>query len=246
MRLSRLLLAALLLVPVAVASAGAQVLHGRVTDAADGAPVAAAQVAALDSTGATAAWAMSARDGRFELRLPAGGSFRLHVSRVGFRDGISPAVTVEGHDQVGVDLSLQADVIRLEGVEARSRVTPPFRDQRARGFFDRMDRGRGWFYTPEQIAQMNRSRTSEVITHSAGITMRGTRPWLGGTRRGCSPTIYVDGFRKPPDIPLDDLVSPSVIWGIEVYRYSWDIPNDLPRDDLAANCGVILIWTSHS
>lgn len=246
MRPLRLLSCCALLSFVLATPAPAQVLYGRVTDAADDAPVAAAQVAALDSAGATATWAMSGRDGRFELRLPAGGSFRLHVSRVGFRDGVSPPVTVQRGDRMGVDLALRTDVVRLEAVEARSRVTPPFRDRRARGFFERMDRGRGWFYTPEQIAQMNRPRTSEVITRDAGITMRGTRPWVGGNRRGCSPTIYIDGFRKPRDIPLDDLIAPTAIWGIEVYRYSWEIPSDLPRDDMVGTCGVIMIWTAHS
>jgi hypothetical protein len=240
------LLSAALLLSFAASPAAAQVLFGRVTDAADGAPVAAVQVTALDSAGATAAWALSGRDGSYEIRLPADGTFRVHATRVGFRDETSTEVAVIARSRVPVDIALRTDVIRLEGVEARSRVTPPFRDRRARGFFERMERRRGLFYTPEQIAQLNRPRTSEIITHSAGITMRGTRPWVGGTRRGCAPTIYIDGFRKPADMPLDDLVSPSVIWGIEVYRYSWDIPNDLPRDNLAANCGVIMIWTSHS
>ena len=230
----------------AAAPARAQALYGRVTDAADGSPVAAALVTALDASGATLASTASGVDGRYELALPGGGSVHLLVSRLGFRTGISPAVAVQAGDRVGVDLSLRPDLVRLEGVEARSRVTPPFRDSRARDFYTRMDRGRGLYFTPEQIAQLNRPRTSELITHYAGVTMRGPRPWLGGNVRGCSPVIYIDGFRKPRDLPLDDLIHPSVIWGIEIYRYAFEIPNDLPRDDMGGNCGVIMIWTTHS
>ena len=57
------LLSAALLLSFAASPAAAQVLFGRVTDAGDGAPVAAVQVTALDSAGATAAWALSGRDG---------------------------------------------------------------------------------------------------------------------------------------------------------------------------------------
>ena len=245
MRPIRLALAALLLAVFAAAPAAAQILHGRVTDAVDGSPVAAAQVAALDSSGATAAWTLSRRDGSYELKLPLGGAFRLHVSRLGFGSGISPTVSIVTGDRMGVDLSLRPDVVKLEGMEAVARVTPPFRDARARNFFERMDRGRGTFFTAEQIAEMNRPRTTDVITYNAGVTMRRGRVWMGGDRRGCSPTIYVDGYRKP-GVLLDDALAPSDVWGIEIYRSSMEIPNDLPRDDMLGNCGVIMIWTLHS
>ncbi|HEX6371165.1 MAG TPA: carboxypeptidase-like regulatory domain-containing protein [Longimicrobium sp.] len=238
-------LSALLFALLAAAPAAAQTLHGRVTDAVDGTPVAAALVAALDSAGATVAWTLSRRDGGYELKLPAGGAVRLHVSRVGFGDGVSPAIAIVGGDRMGVDLSLRRDAVRLEGVEAVARVTPPFRDTRARGFYERMDRGRGMFYTAEQIVEMNRPRTTEVITYRAGVTMRRGKVWLGGDRRGCTPIIYIDGFRKS-GVLLDDALAPSDIWGIEIYRNSFEIPNELPRDDMSGNCGVIMIWTLHS
>lgn len=235
-----------LLLPLAVAApAAAQVLYGRVTDAADGTPVAAAQVVALDSAGTAAVWALSGRDGRFELRLAEGGAFRLHVSRVGFRDEVSPGFAIAPRERREMDMSLRTDVVRLEAVEARSRVTPPFRDPRARGFFDRMQRGRGWFYTPEQIIQLNRRRTTDLLTTYAGISLRRGRLWLGGDRRGCSPTIYIDGVRRPT-VLLDDALAPGDIWGIEIYQHPWEIPSDLPRDDMVANCGVVMIWTPHS
>ncbi|HEX6371166.1 MAG TPA: carboxypeptidase-like regulatory domain-containing protein [Longimicrobium sp.] len=234
-----------LLAALCAAPAGAQTLYGRVTDAVDGSGVTAAQVAAVDSTGATAAWTLSGRDGRFELELPAGGSFRLHVHRVGFRDGISPAVAIAQGDRMGVDLSLRAEAFRLQGIEARVRVTPPFRDRRARGFYERMDRGRGLFYTAEQIAGLNRVHPTEVITYYAGINVVNGRLWMGGDRRGCSPALYIDGHYRPGEF-LDNELEPGDIWGIEIYRYAWEIPNDLPRDDMAGTCGIVMIWTSHS
>jgi hypothetical protein len=231
---------------LAAAPAKAQTLYGRVTDAADGSPVAAALVTALDGVGGEAARVVSGPDGRYELPLPAAGAYRVQVSRIGFRTGISPAVAIGEGERMGVDLGLRTDAVRLEEIEAQSRVTPPFRDSRARGFYERMDHGRGMYYTPEQIARLDRPRASELITTNAGVGMRGGRVWLGGDNRGCMPWVYVDGFRKPRDIPLDDLIAASAIWGIEIYRYAFEIPNDLPRDDLTANCGVVMIWTRHS
>ena len=135
MRPSRLLRLAALLFAVAAASpAGAQVLYGRVSDAADGALVSGALVTALDSLGQTAASTLSGADGGYELTLPAPGAFRVQVSRIGFRTGIAPAVTVGAGARMSMDLALRADAVQLESVQAESRVTPPFRDRRARGF----------------------------------------------------------------------------------------------------------------
>lgn len=236
-------LPALFLALLAAAPAGAQTLYGRVTDAVDGSPVAAALVVALDGAGAESASAVSAPDGRYELRLPAAGAFRVRVSRVGFRTGISPAVSIGEGERMGVDLGLRQDAVQLEAVEARSRATPPFRDARARRFFDRVDGGRGLYYTPEEIARLNRSRTSDLITYKAGVTMVGGRVWVGGNRRGCSPAIYIDGIRKSAAVPLDEMIHPTEIWGVEIYPQGLDIPHDLPRDDVGGRCGIIMIWT---
>jgi Carboxypeptidase regulatory-like domain len=239
-------LSALLLALLAAAPAGAQTLYGRVTDATDGSPVAAALVTALDGAGAETARTVSRSDGRYELPLAAAGAFRIQVSRVGFRTGISPAVTIGEGERMGVDLGLRPDAVRLEAVEAQSRVTPPFRDARARRFYDRMDRGRGLFYTPEEIARLGRTHTSDLITYKAGVSMVGGRVWVGGNRRGCSPTIYIDGIRKSPAISLDEMIHPTEIWGIEIYPQGLDIPHDLPRDDVGGRCGIIMIWTRHA
>lgn len=246
MRTLRLsLLPALLFLLATTFPAGAQTLYGRVTDAVDGGGVTAAQVAAVDLTGATVTWTMSRRDGRFELRLPAGGSYRLYVRRVGYRDGLSGKVAISDGDRMGVDLSLRAEAFQLEAIEARTRVTPPFRDARARRFFERMERGRGIFYTAEEIAEMGVKSPAEALTYAAGVSIRRGRLWMGGDRRGCSPRLYVDGYYRPGEF-FDDELEPGDIWGIEIYRHAAEIPSDLPRDDMIGTCGIVMIWTAHS
>lgn len=235
----------LLTIFITAVPAAAQTLYGRVTEAVDGSAVTAAQVSAVDSTGATVAWTLTGREGRFELRLPAGGTYRLHVHRIGYRDGISPVVAVAGGDRMGVDLSLRAQAFQLDTIQAQARVTPPFRDRRARGFYERMDRGRGIFYTAEQIAEMGVDHPMEAITYAAGVTIQRGRLWMGGDRRGCSPRVYVDGFYRPGEF-FDNELEPGDIWGIEIYRHAWEIPAGLPRDDMAGTCGIVMIWTSFS
>lgn len=235
-----------LLAVTAAEPAAAQVFHGRVTDAADGSPVAAAYVSAMDGAGAAVASTATGRDGRFELPLPAAGAYQLRVSRVGYRTGTSPAITIAQGDRMDVDLSLRADAVQMEAVQATGRVTPPFRDQRARGFFERMDRGRGRYIGPEQVQEMDAARTSDMLrtipglSFSSGLGSAGLR--LGGRQRGCTPTLYIDGYRfQPyPGWRLDDHVASPDVWAIEVYMYATDIPPDLPRE--VGRCGIVMIW----
>jgi Carboxypeptidase regulatory-like domain len=244
-----LLLYAAALLAAAPVTARAQAVYGRVADAADGGPVAAAFVVALDGAGAAVASTVSGTDGRYDLALPAAGSFRLQVSRVGYRTGISPPVAVGPGDRMGLDLSLRSAAIALDQVQAR--VTPPFRDVRARQFYARMDRRRGRYLSPERVQQLGLTRTSDLlrtipgVSFSSGLGSGGLR--LGGRLRGCTPILYIDGYRfhPYPGWRLDDHVGVEEVWAIEVYMDGADIPAELPRDGMG-RCGIVMIWTHGS
>jgi hypothetical protein len=63
----------------------------------------------------------------------------------------------------------------------------------------------------------------------------------GGAVGMCSPAIYLDGVRidQSSSFPIDDLVNPSILEGIEVYTLA-----GAPAEFLSFNsCGVILFWT---
>jgi hypothetical protein len=254
------LLLAFVFALTAAAPAGAQVLYGRVTDAADGARVAAALISVVDEAGNPVANTISGTDGSYDLPLPAGGSVRVYVSRIGFRTGISPEVVVGEGERIGVDLALRPDAVQMEALQAQARITPAFRDRRALGFYDRMDDGMGRYLTREQIVARGAHTTSELLRDIPGIHFAGgarsTNLWMGGNvlRRpgtgslgGCTPFVYIDGFlQKLGHRPLDDFVEPSEIWGIEVYRYAYEIPSELPRQAMLGNCGAIVIWTLDS
>jgi hypothetical protein len=232
----------------AAAPARAQVLYGRVLDARDGWPIDAAAVAAVDSGGVVVASMFSRPNGRYELRLPRAGSFRIRVERLGYTPGLSPAVSVAVGDSMGVDLSLRAAAVALDSVEVEARRIPNFRDARARTFYQRMDRGRGRYISPERVQELNRPFTSDLlrtipgVAFSRGLNSSGLR--FGNGSRSCTPLVYIDGerFRPYPGWRLDSHVRAADVWAIEVYRYAEDIPPELPRE-MDTRCGAVVIWT---
>jgi hypothetical protein len=60
----------------------------------------------------------------------------------------------------------------------------------------------------------------------------------------CAAEIFVDGMhvtRWPGSVSVDDLATPGVIEGIEVYTGAGRVPAELRTAGVA--CGVIAIWT---
>lgn len=64
---------------------GAQAVRGTVVDSATSQPIGDFTVQLLDSAGASVAAALAQPGGRFALRAPAAGTYRLRVLRIGFR-----------------------------------------------------------------------------------------------------------------------------------------------------------------
>lgn len=78
-------LLALLVSSLAFAPVGAQVVRGSVVDSATSRPIGDFTVLLIDSTGVGVAAALAQPGGRFNLRAPAAGTYRLRVLRIGFR-----------------------------------------------------------------------------------------------------------------------------------------------------------------
>jgi Carboxypeptidase regulatory-like domain len=255
MTLKPLLLAAgFALALFTAAPAAAQAVHGRVTDASDGTPVSAATIEALDAAGAVVASAMSGADGRYELPLPAGGSYALQVSRVGYRTGRTPPVPVGDDDRIGFELRITAAALTLDAVQVEAEaqdIPADLRDPRARGFYKRMQGGIGRYLSPDRVERMTFPLASSMLRSVPGVTFRegSTRTglWMGGPRTGCSPTLYVDGRHIIQGVRVDEVVGAEDIWAVEVYRYDFEIPADLPREVPPGawdrGCGAVLIWT---
>lgn len=70
---------------LAVTPAGAQLVRGSVIDSATSRPIGDFTVQLIDSTGMGVAAGLAQPGGRFSLRAPAAGTYRLRVLRIGFR-----------------------------------------------------------------------------------------------------------------------------------------------------------------
>ena len=179
--------------------------------------------------------------GAFRFSLPRAGSYRLLAGQVGYRDAISPRLTVRTLDTLQVEFSLARDAVVLDPVivTARSRrLTPAAQD-----FYHRATNSIGGnFITRAEIERAHPLRTTELLRHIPGVQMA---PIPGGNtvtiRGSCRPTVYVDGVRVEGYRTIDDLAQPLELEGLEVYRS----PDQAPAQytGMRAGCAVVLLWT---
>lgn len=115
-------LAPLLLALAAALPARAQVVAGEFVDA-DGTPIASARVSLRDEAGATVRTALTDEAGRFLLRAPAAGRYRVRGERIGFE--LTETGPVELAEGARVEQRLVGDdqrvILETVSVEAGSR-----------------------------------------------------------------------------------------------------------------------------
>jgi hypothetical protein len=230
-----------------------QTVRGRVLDRNSGEPIAGASVRVVEEAGNAAVQGQSDVMGGFVISLPVAGTYRFTAVRIGFATFTSSPVVVAAGAVVDVELRMSPVAVALDSIAVSVRQVPPFRDQRAARFWDRADRNRGNFVTPDQINALPGARASDFLrqmprVYMAGDGIRGTTVELGfSAARRCTPTLYIDGIRRrlQPGERLDDYVDRPKLWAIEVYPRSADAPPELPPDD-NIQCGVVAIWTRNA
>lgn len=244
-------LAALLFAGALQAQPTLQTVRGRVVDANSGQPVSTAALRIVEESGNAAVTGQTDFGGRFSIRVPIAGTYRVTAERIGFSTQTSDAVVVAAGANVDVEVRMTPAAVALESVGVRVRQTPPFRDPRAARFWERLDRARGIYITPEQIQARRAVSTTDLLRETRGVLIggdrhRGGQPVLLGVSaiRACRPTLYIDGRRRPmaSDERLEDFIAREKLWAIEIYPEAYEAPSDLPPDD-NFRCGVVAIWT---
>lgn len=117
----RLLLCAALAALLA-APAASQSLHGRVTDATTGAPLAGVRLTLLGAGGDAAAHVVSAPNGRFRLAAPGPGAYRVSAERLGYRATLTREVELSEGASVEAEVRMAPVPLTLETVTARGTV----------------------------------------------------------------------------------------------------------------------------
>ncbi|MGH7480883.1 MAG: carboxypeptidase regulatory-like domain-containing protein, partial [Longimicrobiales bacterium] len=226
----------------------AQAFRGAVVEAGAGTPVMAAELLLLDADRATVASTLSDSAGRFAVRAPAPGAYRLRIERVGYARVESQPIPVGRGEVVDVEVTLDVQAVLLDAIVVTERREYA---EHAREYFDRLERRNaslGRFITRDDIEERRLPNVSSYLIGVTRVHLRYDRfgqPHVimgAGTTR-CTPTIYIDGLTASDDlysIPVDQLISPDEIEGIEVYRSSLEAP---PEYWDRSGCGSILIWT---
>lgn len=220
-------------------------------------PIEGVAVTALDSAGTELATRLTGANGRFSLRVPSASGLRtvrLRARRIGYRTVLTPNVDVDGLRSVTVTLRLAPGLVPVAPLEVTARQrreTSPMHD----GFRHRRERGFGDYITRQEIERRSPAHVTDLLRTMPGVNVsssgraahgvvtmgRGNGPFGGS----CPAQVYVDNFHVNKaggrTFRIDDVVAPSDVEGIEVYRGLATVPAQFLSPE--ADCGVIVIWT---
>ncbi|HEX6370604.1 MAG TPA: carboxypeptidase-like regulatory domain-containing protein [Longimicrobium sp.] len=186
---------AALLAAVFATPALAQTVQGRLVDDATGAPVAEAQIAALDAGGRTVRSVLTDAQGAFTLALPQAGRYVLHASRLGYQSVTALEVAVGAGDPLEVEVQIAANAVALAPLTARAAA----RDAglARRGFYTRREAYEhlgAQFLDREYLNRINPARATDVFRNVPGVRVRnGPQRTATLMMRSCEASLFVDG-----------------------------------------------------
>lgn len=231
-------------------------IRGRVIDESTAQPIPDVHVEFVDGRTRTAKSAVSDAEGNFLLSGVPSGFFRLRAARIGYARAVTPYWRIEPGEILTVTIRLHPDAVLLAPLEitARARSRSPVLSN----FYQRLERRVGGvFITREEIERSNAGLVTDLLRmvpgveidggggqHDRVVTMVRAIP-VTSFANGCPVQIYLDGIlatRGATDrVSLDELATPNVLEGIEVFRGLATVPPEFLSPE--ARCGVIALWT---
>ena len=156
------LCAVLLLVLSVSARAGhAQLIQGIVLEDPSGQPIEGAAVHLLDATDSILSETLSDAEGRFAVRLPAPGTYRLAVSRIGYASARTELFVVGPDVEPSVEIYLTVEPIPLDPLDVVGESRAP--QLELVGFYHRLERGYGHFIVREEIERRSAARVTDLF-----------------------------------------------------------------------------------
>ena len=181
--------AAAALVALSAATAGAQVVRGRIISNQSRTPMADATVEALDTLRQVIAAARSDSAGSFVLLINSLSEFRIRIRRIGIEPTLTDALKFEGQDTVSVDLLVDEAPAMIEErrvTATMSQVT----EERLRNA-----RSRGWrVYPPDRVRPVReRALNLDAMLKALGLqsVMISQQCIRSLVTNGCM-TVFVD------------------------------------------------------
>jgi hypothetical protein len=235
---------------------------GQILDARTGEPVVGAFVSMLTSEGRFRRITGTDSVGRFAFDEVIPGRFRLNAGRIGYYNAQGGHIDLAHNDSVTVDIRLSASGVLLQAVTVVAR-SQPRGNPMLRGFYERMDRGTGYYLNRDAVEARNASMVTDLLVMAPGVrlgplTEAGRQIIMGRAIRGaggCPVQFFVDNIHvnrntaaelgRPGASPLqpsiDDFVQPSAIEGIEVYAGLSSLPAEFVTNE--SRCGTVVVWT---
>ena len=211
---------------------GAMVIS-RVVDKASGQPIRGATVHAVGPR-----WSETTDDsGRAAFRGLAVGLQVIQVRALGFRSQLANIMLDAGDP---VELVVEMEPVTLTPVTINGiaiRVGSRFEE-----FDKRRARGRGHFFTREEIEKRHANSLTDLLQTVRGVkvdcgaTMCAVR--MARSAQGCFPEYWIDGRLSNDFGPGTQLRS---LEGIEIYTGPSDMPAEFSGSNAA--CGAVVMWT---
>jgi hypothetical protein len=239
----------------AAVPARAQVLRGRVMEDGSEKPIATVSITLLKEDGTRIANVLSDTFGRFQMRVPERGSYKIAGERIGYRGATSPKFQVGLSDTLELEFRLLPNAVLLAPLTVTASSRPWHEMMKPPGvwaFYERKNHmqklGLGKFVTREQIDDWIGSVSTLLATvpgvqlvqqqGGASVVFRRALPGLGSGE--CAPLLFLNGS-PVRGATIDELVTTMDLEGIEVYRGPSQLPGEFAGSDSA--CGVIALWT---
>jgi hypothetical protein len=239
-------------------------LQGRVIDDVTLDPIKGATVVLFDSYGVRLARRVTDEHGAFSFEVADRAAARLRAGRIGYQQVTTPLLQFDGRKFFSVEVRLHVEAVLLAPLEIVARAAPA-RSSVFSGFDMRVRSGMGSYFTREDVEAIQPSLVTDLLARLPGVHLEGSgranrrtvtmgRHAVGPGGGPCPVQIFLDGHLITPrssqsmtagrfdtNVYIDDLVNPSAVEGIEVYRGTATVPAEFMNSN--SRCGVVAIWT---
>ncbi len=250
-----LIAAALVLLPLPAAAQRISlegVIRGRVLEDTTEAGINGVLVEVLDGATRIRGSAVSDAQGYFHLPSVPRGAFRLRTTRLGYAKTITPYWRIEAGEELTVVVRISPEAVMLAPLEITGRISSS--SPVLANFYRRAERGiAGTFITRADIERSNATKLTDLLVNVPGVAIAAATASRGQVVSferalpvvgSCPVQIYVDGMlasRNQINLPIDELVTPALLEGIEIYKGLGTVPPEFANP--LARCGVIALWT---
>jgi TonB family protein len=204
-----------------------------------GLPIAGAQVTVAGTT----LVGESDDRGEFTLAKARAGETSIRVKRIGFLPD-TVRVNVLAGQTVPVEITLSRVAVELSPLVVYGRRNM---GGHMSGFYDRLTRGGGHFFTREQIERRNPVNMTDLFRLVPGARVVNSNMGSNAVRfrnARCAPLVWLDGTPAySGELPLDAL-DPRTFEGIEIYSGPAGVPAEyMGNRSMSSSCGTIILWS---